>query len=70
MLSEANVCLITNNSLRVKQMETYSKRLFVFLLTEKGISEFFTDGIIHCWNRHIITWNPTTTSTIRFTKNL
>lgn len=42
----------------------------VFVLTEKGISEFFTDGIIHCWNRHITTWNPTTTSNILFTRNL
>lgn len=24
------------------------QREFVFLLTENGISEFFTDGIIHC----------------------
>lgn len=47
-LLETSVFLTTNNSIIVKQMEMYSKRVFVFLLTEKGISEFFTDGIIHC----------------------
>ena len=32
--------------------------------------EFFTEGIIHCWNSDITTWNPTTTSRIRLIKNL
>jgi len=40
------------------------------VLTLKGIREFFTDGIIHCWKSDITTWHPTTTSNIRFIRNL
>lgn len=43
---------------------------FVNSMLEKGISEFFTDGIIHCWNNAITMLTPTTTSRILLIKNL
>lgn len=47
-----------------------SKRSVAFATSifENGINEFFTDGIIHCWNKLKITFAPMTTSKIRFNK--
>lgn len=45
-------------------------RKIVQKLTENGIKEFFTDGMIHCWNNEAKTCKPIKTSSNRFTKNL
>lgn len=52
-------------------LSKYYKNVIIFkILTLKGINEFFTEGIIHCWKSDITTWHPTTTSNIRFIRNL
>lgn len=35
----------------------------------KGVKEFLTEGIIHCWKSAITTLTPIATSRMRFNKN-